>query len=656
MMSTSVTPIQKVIQMLGTMAAKGKKQKHEEEVAFAEFHEWCDDMRNTKTKSIADGSAKIKELSADIAKAESDAELLGEEIAGLQADIAKDKAEGKDASSVRDTEHVNYLAQHKDFSESIDACARAIQVLKSRERDVPQSLLQLQRSALVPAESKAVIESFLAMKTSLEEATDAGAPEANAYEFQSGSVITILEKLKAKFQEQLLALEKEEMNSKANYEVLMQQLTDNIKYATSSSEQKTAEKAGRLSDAANAKGEKTITEKAKADDEKILADTLAECAAASAEYEKNQVLRAGEIAAIAKATEILQSNAVSGHGQTYLPAASLVQASAPALAQLRSGANHEHASRQQIAEFLQSRAAKIGSRYLAIVADRAIQDPFAKVKKMIKDLIVKLMEQANAEADQNAYCTSELATNKMTREDKTAEVEDLTAKIDELTALSEQLASEITDLSDAVKDLRGQQHEATKIRNDEKEVNTKTVADAKEAQTAVEAATRILKEFYTKAADAALLQGGGEISQTMSEASKVPYEGLQGESTGVLGMLDVILSDFARLEADTLSAEDQAVAAYEKFMAESNENIAVKETEIKHKTNKKQQTDDKNLSLSKQRKLTQEELDAALGYYDKLKADCVDTNLSYEDRVKAREAEIQSLQEALKMLQGEDLA
>jgi len=62
------------------------------------------------------------------------------------------------------------------------------------------------------------------------------------------------------------------------------------------------------------------------------------------------------------------------------------------------------------------------------------------------------------------------------------------------------------------------------------------------------------------------------------------------------------------------------------------------------------------LSLSKQRKLTQEELDAALGYYDKLKADCVDTNLSYEDRVKAREAEIQSLQEALKMLQGEDLA
>ena len=43
-------------------------------------------------------------------------------------------------------------------------------------------------------------------------------------------------------------------------------------------------------------------------------------------------------------------------------------------------------------------------------------------------------------------------------------------------------------------------------------------------------------------------------------------------------------------------------------------------------------------------------------YYDKLKPACVDAGLSYEERVKQREEEIQSLQEALKILEGEDIA
>ena len=40
---------------------------------------------------------------------------------------------------------------------------------------------------------------------------------------------------------------------------------------------------------------------------------------------------------------------------------------------------------------------------------------------------------------------------------------------------------------------------------------------------------------------------------------------------------------------------------------------------------------------------------------EKLKPDCVDAGVSYEDRVERRKEEIASLQEALKILSGDDI-
>merc|ERR1719163_1328450 len=141
----------------------------------------------------------------------------------------------------------------------------------------------------------------------------------------------------------------------------------------------------------------------------------------------------------------------------------------------------------------------------------------------------------------------------------------------------------------------------------------------------------------------------------MKQATKEPYKGMQDGAGGIFGMLEVILSDFARLESETTTAEDTAQTTYEKFMDESNESIAVKETAAKHKTANKDRADERNRDMKKERELTQGELDAALEYYEKLKGDCVETGLSYEERHRARDEEIQSLKEALRILQQQDL-
>merc|ERR1719199_1882837 len=97
---------------------------------------------------------------------------------------------------------------------------------------------------------------------------------------------------------------------------------------------------------------------------------------------------------------------------------------------------------------------------------------------MIKDLIVKLMEEANAEADQHAYCETELASNKQTREIKSSEVDELTAELESQNALLEKLTTEIAQLSDEVAEIKAQQQKATQIRMEEKKTNKVTIEDA----------------------------------------------------------------------------------------------------------------------------------------------------------------------------------
>jgi cell division septum initiation protein DivIVA len=276
-------------------------------------------------------------------------------------------------------------------------------------------------------------------------------------------------------------------------------------------------------------------------------------------------------------------------------------------------------------------------------------DPFAKVKKMIKDLIVKLMEEANEEAEHKGWCDTELSTNEQTRKEKTQAVETLHAEIDELEASIAKLTEDITSLTEAVAELDAAVSEATKLRNEEKAKNTETISDSQEAQTAVAQALTVLKEFYAKAAEATAFVQEPEIFDE-------PYKGMGGESGGVVGMLEVIESDFARLEADTKAAEASAQKEYDEFMTDSEVDKTKKSTDIEHKTAKKQDEEQALTTKKSDLEGTQKELDAALAYFDKLKPSCVDSGVSYEDRVARRKEEIESLQEALKILNGEDLA
>jgi peptidoglycan hydrolase CwlO-like protein len=644
--AAKVTPVQKVLELMQGMAAKAKDEKHAEQVQFASFKQFCDDTATEKTRRIAEANEKIEGLEADIEKYTSDAAILTKEIAAHDEDISVWNGDLKAAGLVRDIEKGVYDATHKDYSESIDALTRAIEVLKKQAYDRKQAsfvqLSSLKELNLIPAQAKRTIDAFLAQDP------DLGEPEAIGYEFQSHGIIEMLEKLLDKFTAELTQLEKEERDSLQAFQILVQDLDAEIAESTEQRNKKTEVKAAKLEAKAQAEADVAETTAARNADQKYLDDLNATCAKKTADFEARQKLRAEEIVAIEKAIEIIASAEVSGNADTYLP--TLVQTKkGAALAQFATDA--ESVTRSRVTLFLQSQAQMLHSRVLSMVAQRAAADPFVKVKKMIKDLITRLMEEAGEESDHKAWCDAELSTNEQVRKEKTEMVEQLHAEIDELKAIIAKLTEEIEDLHAEVAELIAAMKEATTLRQAEKAKNEQTIADSKVAQTAVAQALTVLKEFYSTAAGAtALLET--RRKQPVPEIFETTYTGQQSEAGGVVGMLEVIESDFARLEAETAAAEATAAKEYDTFMADSTADKKAKEKEIEDKGYKKQDEEQALIVAQESLEGYQNELDAALAYFDKLKPSCIEVGVSYDDRVARRKEEIASLQEALEILNG----
>merc|ERR1719491_801189 len=157
----------------------------------------------------------IEKLNAQIEKAAVLISKLTDRILELEEDVGRWKKDEKSAATVRDAERADYTATVTDYTESIDAVSQALSTLKKQDYDRTQaSLIQVRSLKLVPASSKQALTSFLQQDPELAYA----APEADAYEFQSGGVVDMLEKLKDDFSSKKTELEKDELGAQQAFE------------------------------------------------------------------------------------------------------------------------------------------------------------------------------------------------------------------------------------------------------------------------------------------------------------------------------------------------------------------------------------------------------------------------------------------------------
>eukprot|EP00931_Biecheleriopsis_adriatica_P090413 TRINITY_DN6439_c0_g2_i1.p1 TRINITY_DN6439_c0_g2~~TRINITY_DN6439_c0_g2_i1.p1 ORF type:complete len:703 (-),score=281.69 TRINITY_DN6439_c0_g2_i1:31-2139(-) len=669
--STDASPVKQVIQLMNAMVENGKKEIQAEKVQYSTYSEWCETTEAKKSKAISDAADKIDELQGDIEKVGTTIDKLSAEISSHQSEVESLKAEQEKITQIRKTEEADFKASQKDYEESIDACSRAVVTLKKQAYDRKQadepkeeeaflqssSLAQLSTKA-PPKEVKAAVTAFL--QTSQGQLPKA--PKVDGYEFQSQGIISLLSELQDKFQAEKVDLEKEEFAKLSNYETTFAGLKNEEDIAQKDLDKKVALKSKKEQRKAELSDDFKLTSDQKAADEKYLDEVSTTCDQKASDFKARQKLRAEELEAVEKAIEVVSGEAVSGNEEKHLwkNQQSFLQVNGTVLAVLR-GRGHERFEQMQekISEFLQTEATRLQSKRLQKAAAAAGKAPaMVTIKNMLEELLDDLQKQHLEEQTKKNYCDKELKTNKMARAEQTARSDELSADIDMLKASINQLIEETEQLKSDVAELDATVKNATDIRNAEKMKNNETIQDAQAAQAAVAQAISVLKDFYDRAAQATALVQEKAADSSLSFLQKSeqpaifdsPYRGMGGENGGVIDMMEVIASDFAKLESETKSEEESSADEYKKLMDDSKFNKKQMETDIKHKEEvTAEQTADSEEKSNELQNVNQE-LNASIEVFETLKDECINTAKSYEEEQAQRAAMIKSLQEALEML------
>lgn len=598
---TEVVPVQKVLQMMSDMLVKSKKAQRDEQVRYSEYEQFCQSTHAGHSHAVMDGKFQIKQMNVAISEETEDVTALESQIAFLTEDIDELSSQKAMNQEYRSQEHAHFSAVHQKYISAIDLVNRTLQVLASS-----------------PGQSFAQVKDSLVALKALDLNNAEILPET--YELSSRDAVTMFQGLGEKFKEEKYELEEDEARQKDASNMFKQDLQSSIdksnkelydKIATKEQWEKAKDKAqGSLRDVTVSLGA----------DAQYLADITEGCRAKGLEYKERQSVLSTEINALVQAIEIMSGSAVAT-GSKHLPTLAQKETSS---AQFHSVG--QRSMQKQVARFLADRAGKVSSQILSFVAACAAKDPFPKVKKMIQNEVLKLMEEALDEDEQKGYCDTDIIqtrTNQNKYDKKIEKAQNASAFVEELTAFSTKLESEAEDLSEQISELDSAMAQATNFRSEEKVHNAVIVADAQAASVATAQARQVLNDFYSHS-DASVAQCS--------------------VNTSVVGMLKVVESAFVRLETETQVVEDRAEKDYNAFMRNSSQVKAVK---LNEKTSKQGHLKNNVHDFNG----TQGELDRAISYFKKLQTSYihVEAGESHEERVMRREEEIRSLKDALKM-------
>jgi DNA repair exonuclease SbcCD ATPase subunit len=648
-----------VITLLEGLKAKAIAQGKDEEVAYSKFQYWCSTSISELKDAIAEEKEKIEELEDQLAGLNKQKESLEKEIETLEDQIGELEAAAKKAKDNRAAEAKLYDKANKDLTSTIKAVDDCIKALEGAQ-STTESMMLAQRhvkmvlalvSMKVTDQQLKVLQSFAAPKDRPDQLASGDLNKhVDKYDFKSENVIELLKQLKLKFEDDKIAGTEAETNAVNAYELAKEARDNAVDAAKESKAKKEKELAGTKKAIAEAEAELKSTQSDLKDDSKSHADTEDACSTKKSEWETRSETRKLEIEAMDQAMKIL---AKSSGVRTEAPGNPVPPPSPLDFLQVHSSATDP---KMKAVALLKETAQETNSRALerlAVAVAAHLSGPFDEVNNMIEKMIFRLMDEQKQEDEHKLWCDQEIKKTETMRDNKKDKIEDLKAEIKVETAAVGKLTEEIADAEKMISDIVTFMKEATEIRETGKTENKLAIKDAKDAQTSLTNAIAVLEAFYKESGE--IPKEPWEFIQKPVNLGKKPstwdasYSGVADpdkKNTGIISILEAVLSDFSKMEAETKSQEAQDQKEYDEEMSANEIEKADRTQEVEMKTAEKKRRADKIASLSGQKKNTEGELEKTEQYLVDLKPACVDGDSSYEDRKASRTKEIEALKKA----------
>jgi len=646
----TANPLSTVISLMDELTAKVTKDGEAEAKAYHEYFEWCDETTKNAGFAIKTAESDKKKLEATIGELKSEVEGADTKIEELAASTADGEKELKDATVIREKEAADFAANDEELMEGIDALSRASGILSKELAKNPASFAQMDTMSTANAiQALSVVldaasfnsqdqNKLLALVQASDDDEDSGAPAAAVYKSKAGNIVDVIEDMKEKAEGQLSDLRKAEVTAKQNFAMLKNSLDAQVADDQKHLDDEKSGKATAEEDKATAEKDLDVTVNELTSQTEQLATARGSCLQTAADHEASNVARKEELGVIATAKKILKEATSGAESKTY----SLLQMQSQAdLAGSEVVAVVKRLAKQQKSPAL----AQLASRIMGMMRHRSRGDVFGKVKGLIQDMIGKLEKEADADAEEKAWCDEQMSKTAAKQGDLEDDLAKATARIDAADAKSAKLQEELQVLAGELAALKKEQAELDNIRAEEHADYEVAKSDLEQGLTGVRKALAVLQEYYG-AASASMLQ----------EEQPAKPEGFQkasGAGGSIIDILQTVESDFATNLAKVEAEESDSQSEYEKVTQANEVTKTSKEGDEKYKSQEVKALGKTSAEYKGDRDTAKTELAAVNEYYGKVKDRCIAKPETYEDRKARRVAEIEGLKQALTILENE---
>jgi len=639
--------------MLEDMKAELNKELEDDKAVQELLDCWCGTGMKEKEKSIQLAEARIGELEAALGEALAKINELKSKRKATQEDQYADQSALDEAEEMRMKENKAFHETEGDLLSAIDATENAITMLSKHNAGLAQikavaQSLQTARVTELMVHSKgldagksAVLKDFI---TGTGQATGfMQIPGMQSYAPQSGQIFGILKQMKEDFDVDLAAEQASEKKAVEEFTALKESKIAEIDTAKATIVQYDQDLADLGAQNAEAMKELEDTQEQLGLDQTFLATLKKKCAGSDEKFEARVKTRLAEIAAVEDTIEILNSDtsfeAFDKGVNSFLQVDS-----------------EDKDRRNRAVAVLRKAAAHSKNPALALIAVAAQLDVFTKIKEEIDKLIGEMEAQQADEVEHRDFCIKSLNENNRSQTAAYEKKDSLTTRIADLEKRIETLTTNLETTAQEIADTQNQMGRRSETREAENGDYQATVQEQRLTQMILQKAIDRMSQVY------AMLQARQpgaphtQTSATKTDPGNGPAKFKKYEENAggkrVLAMLDDVKQDSINMENEAIADEEDAQAAYENFMKDSNKFIIKATQGISDMTEGKATAESDLVMANTDLKGTMTELFGLHEESGDLHKSCDFLLNNFELRQKARSEEMDALREAKNILSG----